>query len=351
MKRILILFVIFSFAFHTFAQTLGDFKPKDQSFGLNKVKNAKRVYIASFTINYQIYNEKESFKQGGSMLGGGYKGDAHAKLSVGLDGITEKGVQQVTDRLYQDFILMLQSKGLEIVSSEEAGKTATYSGFEMITGGKINEAQFPGTLAATPTGMKYYVKKVTGSGKEKSGGFLNNPSTMYGKLSKELNDAVIADVDLFILFVGDLQAFKLAGANIRIKTDLRLAATESITMTSNAKFKMKGQNNTVSAISQAAFYHGKVPVGIGVTSSYVGGLKKGCGIDGVIEDTKIKSFAANDRDVWGVPTIYGTWYNPKNTTATSTAVIPVDEKKYTEGAYKAGKQFIEYHTAEFLKAL
>ncbi len=172
---------------------------------------------------------------------------------------------------------------------------------------------------------------------------------MYGKLSAQLNDAIIADVDLFVLFIEDKNALDLAGANIKVKTSLRLAATEYITMKSDAKIKMKGQNNTIAAISQANFYHGKVPVGIGVTSSYTGSLKNALDIKGVIEDKKIQSFATNQRDYVGVSTIYGTWYNPADRSAKATTVIPVDEKKYTDGVYMAGKKFIDFHTGEFLK--
>lgn len=349
MKIILLLILTIAFSISGHTQTLGDFKPKDQSYGLNKVKNAKRIYIASFTVNYQVYNEKEEFKQGGRMLGGGYKGDAQSSLSVGLENITETGVQSVTDKLYQDFTSQIKAKGLEIISAEEAGKTETYSGFTKMTGGKINEAQFPGTLASSPTGFEYYVKKVEKSGKEKSGGFLNNPAFVHVKLSKDLNDAIIADIDLFVLFIEDKNSWDIAGANIKVKTNMRLAAQEVIEMTKEAKFKLKGQNTYTGVNSQVAFYSGKM--GAGATTSYLGTMGKSMPIGGVIEDKKLQSFAGSQRDFVGVSTIYGTWYNPGNTSSKSTTVIPVDENKYSEGAYLAGKKFIEYHTAEFLKEI
>ncbi|MGC4234758.1 MAG: hypothetical protein QM594_17390, partial [Niabella sp.] len=192
----LILTIAFSLSGHT--QTLGDFKPKDQSYGLKKIKD-KRLYIASFTVNYQVYNEKQEFKQGGRMLGGARKGDAEASLSIGLEGLTETNLQTVTDRLYQDFTGMLKSNGVTIISAEEAGKTDTYSEFTKVTGGTINRAQFPGTLASTPTGMEYYVKKVESSGKEKSGGFMGQATFVHAKLSKDLDDAIIADERIFAI--------------------------------------------------------------------------------------------------------------------------------------------------------
>lgn len=330
------------------AQTLGDFKPKDQSYGLNKIKS-KRLYIASFTVNYQVYNEKEDFKQGGRMLGGGYKGDAKSALSVGLENITEAGVQSVTDRLYQDFVNQLKSSGIEIISANEAGTTETYADFIKVTGGKINEAQFPGTLASSPTGFEYFVKKIEKSGKEKTGGFLNNPAFVHAKLSKDLDDAIVADVDLFVLFVQDKDAWDGAGANIKVRTNMRLAAEEAIQMTKNAKIKLKGQNDIIRVNSQVGFYSGKM--GAGIVSSYIGTMGKSMEIDGVIEDKKLQAFAKNSTDFAGAKTIYGTWYNPANTSSASTTVIPVDENIYIDGAYAAGKKFIGFHTEDFLKKL
>ena len=336
-------------AFTGSAQTLGEFKPKDNSYGLKKIKS-KKVYIASFTVNYQVFNEKEEFKQGGRMLGGGaYKGDAKSALSVGLEGITEKGVQTVTDSLYKDFIAMLKAKGMEIISAEEAGKTNTYEGFTKVTGGSINEAQFPGTLASTPTGMEYYVKSIDKSGKEKSGGFLGNVNFVHAKLSKDLDDAVIADVDLFVLFIQDKNSWDGAGANIKVKTNMRLAGNESIEMTKHAKIKFKGENTHTAINSQVGFFSGKM--GAGIVSSYIGTIGKSMEVSGVIEDRKLQAFAKNSTDYVGVKTVYGKYFNPADASTTSTTIIPVDEKKYIEGAFQACKKFIEFHTDAFLKEI
>lgn len=126
--KILLLFVVAS-VWSAQAQTLGEFKPKDVSHGLGKLKNASKIYISNFTVNYQIYNEKQKFKQGGSMMGGGYRGDAKAEASVGLTGLTEADVQQITDKLYQDFLARIKEKNLQVISAEEAGKTAIYSDY------------------------------------------------------------------------------------------------------------------------------------------------------------------------------------------------------------------------------
>lgn len=348
MKSLLLVALCVACTLPGYTQNLGDFKPKDQSYGLRKIKS-KRVYIASFTVNYQVFNEKEDFKQGGRQLGGAYKGDSKASLSVGLEGLTEKGVQDVTDKLYQDLIAMLKAKGLELITAEEAGKTGTYEGFTKVTGGTLNEAQFPGTLASTPTGMEYYVKSVNKDGKEKSGGLFGNANFVHAKLSKDLDDAIIADIDLFVMFVEDKNSWDGAGANIKVKTNMRLAGAEVIESTKKAFIKFKGENTHTAINSQVGFYSGKM--GAGIVSSYTGTLGKSMPVSDVIEDKKLQAFAKSKTDHIGVATIYGKYYNPENTTSNSMTIIPVDEKKYADGAYQAGKKFIEFHTEAFLKEL
>ncbi|MCG2615434.1 hypothetical protein LZZ85_14135 [Terrimonas sp. NA20] len=349
MRLLFTMILSFAGVLSAFSQTLGDFKPKDHSGGLRKIKS-KRLYVASFTVNYQVFNEKEEFKQGGRMFGGGgSKGDAKAELSVGLEGLTEAGVQGVTDKLYQDFTAMLKANGIELITPEEAGKTDTYDGFVKLTGGTISEAQFPGMLATVPTGMEYYVKKIDKSGKEKSGGLFGNANFVHAKLSKDLDDAIVADVDLFVLFIEDKSSWDVAGANIKVKTNMRLAGQESIEMTKKAKIKFKGENTQTPVNSQVGFYSGKM--GAGIVSSYTGSLGKSMPVSGVIEDQKIQAFAKNKVDMVGVSTIYGKYYNPADNSSSSTTIIPVDDKKYAEGAYLAGKKFIEYHTEAFLKEI
>ena len=331
------------------AQTLSEFKPKETKYGVNKAKGAKRIYIASFSVNYQIYNEKEDFKQGGSMLGGGYKGDAKAQLSIGLTGLTEQHVQQVTDKLYADYMAQLKTKGFEIITADEAGKKETYTDYTKVNGGKVSLAQYPGMMATAPTGFEWLVKKIDKSGKTKSGGLLGNPAFLYPKLSKDLGDAIIADVNLFVMFVQDQNAFQGAGANIKVKTNLRLAGPEAIIMTKDAKFKMKGQNDIIPISSTLGFYHGKM--GMGSTTSYVGSLAKPLFIENVILDTKVQSFAKNAADVTGTSMGMYTMFNPGDKESKSSKVIEVDGNKYADGVYEAAKKFVVHHTQEFFNGL
>lgn len=332
------------------AQTLGDFKPKDNSYGINKARKATKIFISDFSVNYQIYNEKQKFKQGGSTFGGGMRGDAKAEASVGLEGLSEADVQMITDKLFADYLAKIKAAGLEIVSAETAAKTETYSDYEMVSGGKVSLAQLPGTMATAPTNYSYFVKKVSKSGKEKSGGFLGNTQFLFPKLSKELDDAIISKVDITVLFVEDKSAFQGNGVNIKIKTNLRLAANDAITMTDDSKaiIKLKGQNTVDMVNSEVSFYHGKM--GLASTTSYVGTLGKPLYIQGVVADEKVQSFAAGGVSQ-GVSTMYGTYFSVRNTTSKATKVIPVDPKKFQDGIYMAANKFIDFHTSAFLNEL
>lgn len=351
MKRVaIIFFAIAVLSSSVSAQTLGEFKPKDISAGLGKLKKVdKKIYIAGFEVNYQIYNEKENYKQGGYVMGGGQRGDALTALSVGLDGLDEKTVQSITDQLYTDYIKQLKDAGFTVITADEAGKTDTYSDFVRVQGGKINLAQIPGTLNSTPTGYEYFIKKVDKDGKEKTGGFLGNQAMMFPKLSKDLGDAIVGNVDITVLFVQDQQAFQGQGAKLKVKTDLRIVANEGITSTKEAKIKFKGSNDVTWVTSTVAFYHGKM--GAGATSSYSGTLSKPLGIDGVVDETTLKSYAKGSTDMIGTQTMYGTFFSVTDGNTENSKVITVDPAKYKEGVYSGASKFLNFHVGEFLKAI
>lgn len=333
-----------------FAQTLGEFDPKTNfSQALGKIKGEKNIYIANFTVNFQVYNEKEDFKQGGRMLGGGYKGDAKASLSVGLTGVSEKDVQDATDKLYQDFVAQLKAKGLNVITADEAGKAETHADYVKLQGGKVSVSQYAGLMTVTPTNYSYYAKKVTDDGKVKKGGFLGQPHFVYAKLSKDLNNAIIANVDLFVMFVEDKNAWGGAGANIKIKTNMRLAATEAIVSTNQAKIKFKGSNTVEGITSTVAFYRGKS--GLGPETMYVGVLKDALPIGDVVEATKVQSYANNKAATTATNAGLYTFYNTENVSSTNAKVIDVDGKKYANGAYEACKKLVSHHTSAFFEKL
>ncbi len=254
------------------AQTLGEFKPKDDSYGLGKVKDVKRIYIAAFEVNYQVYNEKEKYKQGGYQLGGGMKGDAKTSLSVGLEGLDEKTVQDITNKLYEDYLAKLKAKGMTIITADEAAKTEAYEDYMRMQGGQVTMAEVPGVMTCTPANFEYFIKGMNKDGKSKKGGFLGNQASTFPRLSRDLGDAIIGKVVMTVLFVGDKGAFQGNGAKLKVETSLRLVGHEAVVMTDDSKIKFKGQNTITHVGSNVEFYHGKM--GAGSTTAYVGTLVK-----------------------------------------------------------------------------
>lgn len=338
-------------SFRCGAQTLGEFKPSADAFGMKQLvkSGSKRIYTAGFTVHYQVYNEKQKFKQGGAMLGGGMKGDAMAEASVGLQGLDEKTLQEITDKLYEEYIGKLKAKGMTIVGADEAAKASPYEDFERVQGGKVSTVEIPGVVTAIPNGYEYFVKGFNKKGKAQKGGFLGNDQFLYPKLSRELGDAIIAVVNITVLFVRDGEAFQGNGAKLKIKTDLRLSARDAITMTSDAKIKMKGQNTVTPVSSSVAFYHGKM--GAGSTTSYVGSLKKDLEINGVVDETKVTSFAKGSRDAIGTSTIYATFYSVTDGHSSNSKMIPVDAARYGKAVHEAASKFLNHHTDAFLSEL
>ncbi len=342
-KQLLLVAVLLFTSWGIKAQTLGEFKPTDSSNGLGKLKKApKKVYIAKFDVNYEVYKTSQDFKQGGSMLGGGVKGNATAKAAVGLSGIQNEDLLRITDELYTDFTGMLEAKGITIISAEEAGKVKAYEDWELIKGGEINKSQLPGILTVSPTNYGFYVKKVNKKGAHKTG-FINN----YPALSKDLGDVIIAEISLTVMFTKEGNNILPSNqAKVKIMTDFRLVDNYVVTSI-NEKSAFKGANTSDNVQSGVAFYHGKV--GLGSTTVYSGLLKKPLPIEGVIKDDKIVSITKQASSTTATSFGAMSMYSAENREGVETSVIEVDSKQYSNGALLACKQMLDYHTKNFLE--
>ena len=333
------------------AQELGEFKPKDDTFGLGKLKSKpKKIYISNFSINYQLFNEKEKTKKGGALFRDkGVRGDATAELIVGLGNLSENDFQKITDSLYNDFEAQLKQKGFEIISAEVAGKTDTYKGWTKASGAKVEVSAMPGMITAYPKDYTFYYEEKSKVGKyfgEKFAALDKTPQN----LSKELDDAIVVDVDLYVFFMKDLYAFQGNAANIKIKTQLSLVANENVSAKSDDKslvFRKKVEYAT--GINSIQFVCGKYAIGGSAESVYTGTLKKDLTIENVIDEKVIQSFAKGEADVIGTETYFGKYYEAENKSSSKTTLIEVDTNKYQEGVFNAGKTFLDFHLNEFCK--
>lgn len=68
MKNLFLALMILT-SFSIFCQNISEIKPSIQKYGTNKLKkNPKKIYIANFLINFEVYREVINYKQGGSLL-------------------------------------------------------------------------------------------------------------------------------------------------------------------------------------------------------------------------------------------------------------------------------------------
>ncbi len=173
-----------------------------------------------------MFRDAVSYKAGSNNRDGSARDGAKAKLALSLEGIVAADLQKITDELYQEFVADLQSKGLEIIGIDQVGSTETYAEFTKRTGGQVIPTEIPGMITVTPTGHEYYVKGLNKKGREKKGfGLLGDAEINSNKsLSKELGNALVAKVNLYVMFKEMKEGWNPSGATVKIKTNLRLVA-------------------------------------------------------------------------------------------------------------------------------
>jgi hypothetical protein len=127
MRKLLLFLLVSIFGSGLFAQNIPEFKLKEMSYGLKKLdKMPKKIYISQFRVNFQtIYFDKE-FRNGGYEMSGTYRGDVSASLQLGLNGLFEKDLQDITDDIYKDCIDRIKKQGYEIVTADQAAGIDAY---------------------------------------------------------------------------------------------------------------------------------------------------------------------------------------------------------------------------------
>tara|TARA_R110000868_G_scaffold274760_1_gene534404 strand:- start:294 stop:1346 length:1053 start_codon:yes stop_codon:yes gene_type:complete len=341
-----LLFAAFLFSFATIqAQTLGEFKPLDGGYKAKNVTDgSKKMYVASFTINFEIYKEAVDEKKAGG-FGRTVKNAAKAKAAVGLSTLDKEAIQAKADQLYSEFIADFKNKGYEIISSEEAGKSDTYKGWEKAVGPAIYETDMTGIIAVIPTGFSYYYKD-RNAFSSKLGGFDKTAQN----LSQDLDDALIADASLLYIFSAEGNDWNIGNqAKVKLFVNYRLANSYTITdeKTSAGITSMFDKSKqAVGLSSYVNFTRGKLKIGGSPESQYSGGIKSDLEIEGVLEKDKITAYSTQTQAT-------ATLLNPivsirGDNYSETTKWLEPDGKKYAEGMYLAGRKFLEYHTSNVL---
>lgn len=356
--------MVICFAISLNAQNIGDVKITNKKYGMSKMKKApKKIYINSFNVNYEIYKEAIDFKAGGNGGRiGGNTSSATAKAAIGLGGLDANKMQEKTNELFKNFKNRLKNEGYQIVSADLAGKTTVFKDWQKASGPIIQE-NLTGIINCIPADFAFYYKRKTSKGEIKKG-FLGGIG-LQPKLSKALDDAIIADVNLYVLFSEPGSNWmKGRAAKVKIKTNLRLVNNHAISIPQKFKkkkttmgklfgsVKIKGAVDTYPAISNVTFTQGKLKVGIGATSQFTGNLEKDIEIQGVLKKQKIVAYQKQGSFV---PTSFSTFSNYLDTKADrfskTTKWIDVDGNKYADGFYNACNTFLEKQLDAFFKKL
>lgn len=319
---------------------VGEVKLNDYaSFGKFK-KFEKKLFIAEFVVNYQVLFTARDKKVGGQFGVGGHRyGDAEAKGSLGLKGLSGELLMKMTNELYKEYTEKFIKEGFELIDPKSAQNAKAYDGLELVEGGEAF-VRFPGTISCTPEGFSYYKTRRL---KNKNGTviFDNTPS-----ISRDLNDAVVARVVLNVQFAKPGQQFVKTGASVKIKSELCIASTMVTSEIVEGKMISLNENEVVSIPSKVSFGVGKQMASH--AAAYNGSIKKNVLIDGVIDDTKVNAFARGTAATSYQNVGNYTVYFFDKTTDIEIEEIEVDLPKYEAYVGEALRKVLFGHTKEFL---
>ncbi|WP_299062657.1 hypothetical protein [uncultured Polaribacter sp.] len=356
MKNLLTFLIAIAITITGNAQDLGDVKITSKKYGLSKMKKAsKKIYINSFHIDFEVYKEAVDFKAGGD--GGrisGNKSSATARAAVGLGGVDANKIQEKTNLLFNNYVSRLKKEGYEIISGEEAGKTKTLSGWEKASGPYLKESR-TGIITCAPENYTFYYKKAGILGLGGLG--------VQAKLSKELGDVIIADVNMHVMFSENgSDFFSAGGAKVKILTNLRLIDQYTVTIPKKLKKKnstmgklfgsvqLKGAVENYPINSMVSFAYGKT--GLGSTAQFTGTLKDNIEIEGVMKKEKIVAYQKQGSFVPTSLTTFSDYSNALADRFSKTAKwIEVDADKYAQGFYNACNTFLNKQLDEFFSKL
>jgi hypothetical protein len=251
-------------------------------------------------------------------------GSATAGLALGLDGITNEQLQEMTNKYYENYLAKLEAAGFEIMSAEEVKKNENFAKYEMYEGGTpVMNQGAKGYLSTSPAN---FTSLVGGTAFGNVGGSIE---------SNNLGGIIIARVSLVVPFA-ESQAINggLVGgvAKITAKADLRISPSESIPVEGDFK-------KPINLLSDITFSYKESLKWQGFSQ---GKLKKPFEIEEVLdEDTKYKSTSVATSG-----SEFSTRYSEAY--AENAVLIPCDPTKYEKGVNEAITTYINATLDEFL---
>ena len=346
MKKVLLYSLLFLFITNSFSQEVTKIETKNlASYGMKKFNNApKKVFVQDFFINYQMLFDQVEIAKGGREIGGGHRGDAKAQLVLGVQGVSEIDLQEITDKLYTEYVSKLKAKGFEIVSAEEASRNERFKDWLMLEGGTPSKAQFPGYVTTAPTGFKFLTKKISKKGKLKKKSIFDNGMGT----SKDLGGIIIARVNIIIPFIKDAES---QGSRALTKTFggvAKIVARPELSVIQNASVETKGVlGKKVILLNTSSLFAYKEGLKYQATLNIV--PKKKIVIKGVFEDKKYKAVKSAGQDLWG--TGYGAIrvFSASDAVLKKMQAVPCKTEVYKKGVLDASSQYLNKSLNEFLK--
>jgi len=335
--KIVNLLIVMLLAGSTLAQPVELKDISGSGFGKFK-KSPKKIYIAQFRVNFQLLYSQTETAEGGRVMGGGYRSEAKAGLTMAVKGVSAADLQEITDKLYQDYVAKIKSEGFEVLSAEEASTSKQFVDWERKTGGTLNEAQYPGYITAIPTGFEYFVKRTKEGGKEKTS-FVDNSL----KVSNDVK-ATVVKVSIVVPFVEDAES---AGSKIlgdAVKGIAKVVLRPNLRIEKDIVGTAGGFSSDV-AVSKISYGFQEGMGTIAMTNLH---LKNDIEIPGIFEDKKYKAVETASTDLWG--TDYGalTIFQVNDKFLSKAQPLPCDAAKYKEGVLNAAGSYLSATLAEFL---
>ncbi|WP_010135681.1 hypothetical protein [Ochrovirga pacifica] len=350
------------------AQQVSEIKLKTKGFNLKKAKKQDKVYINSFNVFFEVYKEIRNKKAGYKGTRGKVVGDAKVSLGVGLKGVDIAAIQQKTDLLYQETINKIKASGYQLVPVNEAKNLEIFEGYEVLQGPLLLEKEeLPGVIQTVPAGYSFLSKipKKTDVGKSLAKftkKFKHPKLSRYPKISKELGDVMVLDINMYVMFTeAPKPGFNLGSldkvAKVKINTNYRLVDRYTVVNSGEDKksllgIKSAGNNIATDVLTEFSVVYGRNKIGGSALATYDGNLKKPIEINGVLKKEKIKAYQSQQ-------TIAPTLNNPayqkiggitlatiENRFSKNASWIQVDGAKHSDGLYNACHLFLEQNLKE-----
>lgn len=320
MKRILLILTMLGFAFLVNAQNVGKMDFKAEGFTEKKFNDTeKKIFIQHFTVNYQTVmvsyaKAKRGMNQGGAVAG----------LAMGLDGVTDEQLQEMTDKYYEDFVSKLTAAGFTIMTADEVRQNEHFADWEKMEGGSAMDILATGYLTTTPT---KFIQLDGGAGAFNLAG---QPE------SKQLGGVIVARVGITVPFA-EAQSTNggLVGgvAKIVAKADLRLSPAETIPVKGDFKKPVTLGTNFTFAYKKSLKYQ----------AMYIGKLKKAIEIEDVLDEKKKYKSTSIASSRPGFSDRYSQPY------AENAFFVECDPVKYQKGVDEAVSQYLNASVNGFLK--